>query len=387
MSAKPRTRRGFGAVRKLPSGRYQASHLHEGTRYTARTPEGLALTFTTKLDANAWLAARQTAIARGEWPPAKPVAASTLTFGEYAEEWLASRPLTGRTPGGYRQMLDAHLLPTFGALRLRAIDARLVRDWHNQLGKRTGPSMTSHCYRLLSSIMRTAADDELIPANPVHIKGASSDERRRDVVPATLAQLDVIVERVPERYRAMILLAAWRALRFGELAELRRGDVDLEAGKIAITRAVVKLRGGAKEVKAPKSKAGIRTLSIPPHIMPALRDHLDRFVLAGDDALLFPSARDPRVHMDSTSLQAVWYPARAKAGRPDLRFHDLRHTGATMLAIAGATLAELKKSIGHSTDRAAMIYQHALDERDEQLATMLSQFAIDGAVGPRRRAS
>ena len=85
-----------------------------------------------------------------------------------------------------------------------------------------------------------------------------------------------------------------------------------------------------------------------------------------------------------STLYRVFYPAREAAGRPDLRFHDLRHTGATLAAATGATLAELMARLGHSTPGAAMRYQHASADRDRVIAEALSKLATDNVTPIRR---
>ena len=89
-------------------------------------------------------------------------------------------------------------------------------------------------------------------------------------------------------------------------------------------------------------------------------------------------------HLAPTSLQAFWHPARAKAGRTDLRFHDLRHTGATLAAATGATLADLMARLGHSTPSEALRYQHSVADRDRAIAEALSGFADASVVALRR---
>jgi len=91
--------------------------------------------------------------------------------------------------------------------------------------------------------------------------------------------------------------------------------------------------------------------------------------------LLFPSKGDPRRHLAPASLYRHFYSARDAAGRPDLRFHDLRHTGAVLAASTGATLAELMSRLGHSTPQAALKYQHTAQGRDQQIAAALSALA------------
>jgi integrase len=115
---------------------------------------------------------------------------------------------------------------------------------------------------------------------------------------------------------------------------------------------------------------------IPPHVLPAVQDHLIDCVAGGADALLFPAAHDG--HMAPATLYRHFYKARAAAGRPDLHFHALRHTGATLAAQSGATLAELMARLGHSTAAAAMRYQHAAAGRDKVIAERLSELANGG---------
>jgi integrase len=177
---------------------------------------------------------------------------------------------------------------------------------------------------------------------------------------------------LPDRYRLMALLASWCALRFGELAELRRSDVDTKSGVLRIRRGVVRV-GGRTIVKSPKSDAGSRDVAIPPHLMPAVREHLLQHAESGKDGLLFP-AQDGG-HLAPSSLYRVFYRAREAAGRPDLRWHDLRHTGAVLAAQTGATLAELMGRLGHSTPAAALRYQHAAADRDYEIARKLSVLA------------
>jgi integrase len=377
-------KRYFGSIRQLASGRYQARYTGpDGRPYTAQTPQGRPLTFGTKQDAGGWLALRQSEILRGAWlPPAAPKAAP-VTLRPYAATWLAGRDLADRTREDYAQVLRDHILPAFGDAPVTAITPAAVREWHVKLRDATGPTMRARAYGLLRTILNTAVADEVIPASPCRVRGGGSVKRAGMTQSATLAELETIVTAMPARYRLMVLLAAWCALRFGELAELRRADIDVTNGIIRIRRGVVRIRGGRK-VKDPKSDAGKRDVAIPPHLMPAVRDHLREHVPVRRDALMFPAASGG--HMAPATLYRVYYPARNAAGRPDLRFHDLRHTGATLAAATGATLKELMARLGHSTVAAALLYQHAAAERDKVIAAALSELAGDATVTPITRA-
>ena len=171
----------------------------------------------------------------------------------------------------------------------------------------------------------------------------------------------------------MVQLATWCALRFGEVTELRRGDLDVKNGLIQVRRAVASVRG-KPVVGTPKSAAGIRDVAIPPHLLPAVRKHLLDHVEWGKDALVFPAARVGG-QLSHGTLHEMWVRARRAAGRDDLRFHDLRHTGAVMAAQSGATIAELMARLGHTTPAMVIRYQHASQDRDAEIARRLSALA------------
>lgn len=355
--------RDTGSVRQLPSGRWQARYRDDdGALHPA--PQ----TFDTKLDASSWLADYADGSAALE-PAERRV---VPTFREYAEAWLASGGRRGslkpRTTDLYRAHLDRFILPTFGALKLDRITPTRVRTWYGSLDA-TKPTQRRQVYGLMSAIMATAYRDRIINEQPCTVDGAHKLDRSRTTTVATLAEVQAIADGIAPRYRAAVLLAVWCSLRQGELLELRRSDVDLVRGEVSITRAVTRTSAGPV-VGLPKSDAGIRTVSIPPHVLPDVKRHLTRYVDADQDALLFPARGGG--WLQPSSLYRVFYRARDLAGRPDLRWHDLRHTGATLAAQSGATVADVMRRVGHSTTRAAMLYQHASDTRDAEVAAAMS---------------
>jgi integrase len=371
MATRKRRPQGAGTVRQLPSGRWQARY-----RDDAGTLHPAPFTFDTKLDAGEWLADYVEGAVVITHRRADP------TFGEYAETWLAGRELKPRTRALYRGLLDTLILPPLGALRISRLSPAKVRAWHGNLDAST-PTRRAHAYALLRTICTTAVADELLTANPCRIRGAGSAKTKHRARVATLPELEVIVANIPAKYRPMVLLAAWCGLRFGELAELRRSDVDLDARLLRVSRGVTRTRGEV-HIGTPKSDAGIRPVSIPPHLMPMLAEHLEQRVARDPGALLFPAQHGG--NMASSALRKAWLSAREAAGRPDLRFHDLRHTGATLAAATGATLAELMARMGHSTPGAALRYQHAAADRDRAIAEALSGFAEAKVIPLARRA-
>jgi integrase len=380
MSRARQARRSFGRVERLPSGRYRAGYTGpDGVLYRA------PMTFDAKDDAIAWLSTRRAEIEMNVWAP--EVAAlgarrrESPTFQAYADLWLKDRKTKGRelrptTRRQYRMLLDTFIYPTFGDERIDRITNEDVNAWYDALapGRET---IRAQSYSLLRTIFANAASERphpLVACNPAHIRGAGNTKRAHHVQPATLDELRIIVEELPDRYKLMALLAAWCAMRFGELAELRRGDIDLRTSRVRIRRGVVRV-DGEFIVGPPKSDAGSRDVAIPPHLVPLVKDHLKNLTAPGRDALLFPAAADDNLHMAPSTLYKVYYPARKAAGREDLRWHDLRHTGAVLAAQTGATLAELMGRLGHSTPGAAMRYQHAAADRDAEIARRLSELA------------
>jgi len=367
--AKKRNRRTFGRLRQFASGRWQASYTGpDAVLYIAPS------TFDLKQDAEAWLVDRRREIDRELWSPAsgqedRPGA----TFGEYAENWLRMRTIKDRTREHYRKLLDHHILPSFGPVQLRDITPAAVRHWYATTAVGT-PTMRAHAYSLLRAVMQTALADDLIDANPCRISGAGSTKRVHKIRPATVEEVGVMADAMPDAYKTLVLMGAWLAMRFGELTELRRKDVDLSDEVVRVRRGVVRAGDGFK-VTTPKSDAGVRDVSIPPHLLPVIERHLDKHVGPGREALLFPSVGDPTRHLAPSACYRMFYRARAAAGREDLRFHDLRHSGAVFAAAAGATLAELMGRLGHSTPAAALRYQHVAKGRDREIAALLSKMA------------
>lgn len=391
-------RRGRGRIRQERSGRYSAAYVGpDGVLYRA------AHTFEHKAYAEGWIGQELRLVDLGAWaPPAaredvRQAAAEehrrvTITFGEYAEAWFgrrrdaadvhALRPTTARD---YRLLLDNHLLPDLGAVPLVKITPDVVESWHRRMAAKKTPRARAKAYMLLSTIMNAAVADRSAPVteNPCKIRGAGRAKPRREVDPVSPAELATIVDAMPARLRLAVQLAAWCALRYGEVFELRRADVRLDDPK-APTVGAVRIRRGVTWAKgetftgAPKTSAGVRDVAIPPHLLADVVAHLAEHTEADRDALLFPAARGG--NMRPSSFEVYWHKARRAADRDDLVFHGLRHSGAVLAAQAGATISELQQRLGHATPGMAMHYQHAAKGRDQLVAEAMSRM-IRGTDG------
>lgn len=361
-------RRRFGSVRRLPSGAWQARYM-AANGYEVQAPS----TFRTKTDAERWLAAAETDLLRGH---RLDTSAAQVAFGVYALQWLDQRgDLKITTRKGYEWMLAKFLVPDLGNVPLGRLTPTHVRTWHAHLAGRTGPSVVRQCYALLRAILNTAVQDELIVRNPCTVRGAGVPRTAERPV-ATLAQVERLAEAVPPRYRVLVLTAAWSGARWGELAGLTRDRLDLTAGRMRIDRQLVEVRGLGLQPSTPKTAAGVRWVHLPPHLLPDLRLHLEQFVPA-DCTWVFCNGNGGPLRRGS--FRSVWWLARDKAGLPGFHFHDLRHTGNTLAAATGASTRELMARMGHASMRAAVLYQHATEERDAEIAQKLSDMATGRA--------
>ncbi|HET6873580.1 MAG TPA: tyrosine-type recombinase/integrase [Acidimicrobiales bacterium] len=312
-------------------------------------------------------------------------------FGDYVQTWLDSRlvkgrPLAPRTRYEYEGLLRRNILPTFGSTRLRAISATDVREWLAALVERAGNDQAAKSYRVLRAVLNTAVADELLVRNPCKIRGAGQwDAPERPFVPTEvvlqLADAIVDVDKTPDktgcsRLRSLLLLAGFAGLRPGELLALRRNDIDLLHHLVAVDENAPEV-GGKRILGPPKSEAGKRQVAIPAPIMPDIEDHLDRFVAAEPDAWVFIGPRGAPIGENYLSVYFRKAVARVPGAPTGLRVYDLRHHAATLTAqVPGVTTKELMARIGHSSPRAALIYQHATAERDRRIADAMGEAIV-----------
>ncbi|NEY31398.1 tyrosine-type recombinase/integrase [Streptomyces sp. PRKS01-65] len=354
-------RRRFGAIRRLPSGRYQA-------RYPG--PDGVMRpapeTFATIVDADDWLAEKQTEIRRGEW---RDPDAGAVSFRAYADKWVEERELAPLTRDLYRYLLDKHL-GAFADVDLDEITAPRVREWRAERLRVTGAkTITAKAYRLLKAIMETAVDDELISRNPCRIKGAGKEKAAERRI-ATVAQVDALADAVGMRWRLMVYLGAYGPMRPEELAGLRRRDVDVDTLRIHVRRAEPERMDGRRVQGDTKSEAGTRTVILPAFLRRELRWHLESYAEPGPDGLLFVGEKGAPFRRSTFGRK--WRRAREIVGMPEgFRFYDLRHTGHTLSTRSGATLKDTMVRAGQSSEKAALIYQHSDEERQEEVAAGL----------------
>ncbi len=306
-------------------------------------------------------------------------ARDALTVREWADKWLEALVGDGRSPGtitSYRSTLRVHILGPLGELRLVDVEPDDIDDLLAKVRATKGP--WANVARTLRAMFRAAAEDRAVSlkVSPVLVsipKGSPADDTLDRSAIASPEEVRRMAEAMPEELRIAVHLAAWCALRLGEVLGLQRHDLehldDPKRATLHVRRQwLTKL---SPPGYGPPKRGSARPLAIPAHLLPALRDHLKDFTPDDPEAPLLPSSKNPARPIGQTAFDRAWRAAR-EAVRPGFTFHNLRHTGLTIYAQQGATLTELKKRGGHRNTEAAMKYQHSSIERDRALTERLS---------------
>jgi integrase len=374
-------RANFGSVRKLPSGRYQASYWHNATRHIG--PD----TFKTKGDAYAWLSAVETDIRRGAWVnPAE----GRQTLAYWAERWLDTTVhLRATTRRGYEVALRTHVLPTFGRQPVSAIDQPAVKAWVADLVRKgSAPGTIAGARKVLRLVLGTAVDARALATNPcdrvrvprgrreeMHFLSAEQVEALADVIEhpplrrAGHGATPTGRHHFPE-YAALVRFAAYSGLRAGEIAGLRLRCLDLLKGRVEVAETLTDVDGTLVSSGTTKTNK-VRTVPIPRFIAEQLAP-----LLAGkapDDYVFTSPEGGPLRH--SNFYRRHFRPAVERAGLPDgVRFHDLRHTYAGFLIAEGAHPKAIMERMGHSSITVTLDrYGHLLPSLEEHLTEALNR--------------
>ena len=360
------SRRQFGAIRQLASGKYQVRYRDRATGQLVPA----SVTFTTKKEANLCLSRLESEQQSGTFIDRR---AGKVTVTVYGEKWLSNHPaLRPRTRQNYAGNLRLHIFPELGSIEIGQLTPARVREWHSTLSRsELAPATVSRAYRILKALCATAVADELIQRNPCSVRGASSSKSEERQV-ATIEQVWQLAEQIHPRYKALVLLATFTGLRLGELLALTRTDIvlDVKSPYVAVRKQVFELQDGRHQYGPPKTEAGHRDVSLPPPLIPYVEEHLASWAAPGIDGLVF-QAPDGGLIRRSNFNRRAWAPTIRKVGLTGFHFHDLRHTGNTLAAMTGASTRELMSRMGHASPRAALIYQHATRERDAEIANRL----------------
>lgn len=359
----PRARRNhFGGVRKLPSGRYQARYWHAGVHHSA------PLTFLAKADALAWLAATETDVHRGAW--VDPMG-TQMPVAELADRWLEHDPSKrASTVARDEAILRLHILPQIGKRRVGDVTPPDVQKMVNEWAKAQAPRTTRRQYDVARALFSYAVATDWLARSPCRgIDLPRVDALRRPTV--TPDDVAAIAERIDARYSSMVWLGAVLGLRWGEVAGITVGSLDLLRGTVTVTEQL----GRDRQLGPPKSAAGRRTLTLPRALGTLLSGHLAASGLTATDAerLVFTSPQGTALDY-SRWRQRIWIPAVNAAAMPGVSFHDLRRANATALVLDGVDLKTAQARLGHSDPRLTLaVYAQATSEADRAAAERLGE--------------
>lgn len=423
----------WGTFEQLPSGRWRAYYRVDGRKITP------GRSFATRDDATAWLAAERADRSRGTWrdPAAGRITLADYAADwidsrpdlaprtrEHYRRTLAVHILP-RLAGDSRRGIELGVMPVgditpatirawhaimFRTAQERALrmfagdrgDAADARAWARSTGRHVaatgalspallaawrsagaprpttrrpenaGATAAANAYRVLRTILNTAVQDGHLTTNPCQLKSAGN-VRHTERPTATPAEVRAMAEEMPEHLSAAVTLAAWSGLRYGELFALARRHIDLDAERLVVERSLERRSGQPIGFGRTKTERSRRRVALPRFVVDELREHLLRHVPDSPDALLFTTSTGRPI--PSSRLSVLFRRATTAIGRSDLRWHDLRHTGATLAFRAGASVPDVQARLGHTTMRAAQLYAHTASDADAILAQRLNSLA------------
>jgi integrase len=354
--ASARPCRGSAYVRLLPSGRFQALY----TDRSGKTQS--AGTFVNRKDAENAARRKLDNVADGTWLDPRR---SRVTVGELASDWLPTKfDLRPSSRARLEGVVKTHVLPRFGDVPLPEITNSAVRAWvAKMLASGSSPATVRKAHNALAQMLRAAVADRRLAFNPaqdVPLPSAEAEEQRF----LTADEVNDLADVIEPRFRALVLVAAYGGLRFGELSGLRRRRVDVLRGRVTVAETLSDV-GGVLSTGQPKTKRSRRTVPLPRSIVREVDAHLSQYTAPNADAFVFTGPTGVLLRR-SAFRRYWWQPAVAAVSLEDLRFHDLRHSFVALWVAAGANVKEVSVRAGHSSvaftlDR----YGHLYEDRSE----------------------
>ncbi len=308
-------------------------------------------------------------------PPRAEEVQKDASFADFAGYWKDTRKVDWKPTAyrGYEQILRVHLVPAFGERSLRSISAEDIQRY--KAAKSTGPEALSaktvnNHLGVLSSLFEDAVRWRYAAANPARqIKPCRSDRTALDFAYWTAEESErflAAIAQVRPRWRAFFLTALRTGLRLGELAALRWEDVDLTRGLVNVRRSYS--HGVETKPKGGKS----RSVPMSAQLLLTLKEHR---LAAGGRERVFVS--EDGALLDSNRVKHAFWAGIKAAGVKRIRLHDLRHSFASQLVIAGTSLFKVQALLGHQDPKMTQRYAHLSPETQADAVMVL-----DGPAAP-----
>lgn len=360
---------GEGSIYRRKDGRWVGQYLV----YTAKGPKYRYLYGKTRTDVS-----KRLTKAMADRDGGVVFDAGKLTLGEYLERWLSdSLKGTVRASTCERHEINVrvHISPALGRVLLKALTPAHVRALHREkLDTGLATATVRKIHSTLHKALAQAVADGLIPRNAADVKAPRpAPEEMRPLWEAEACAFLDAAKDSGDRFEPLYVLAITTGLRRGELLGLRWDDVDLQRGTLRVGRALVR-EGGRHLLGETKTRRGRRQVNLTPRTVTALKAHhkrqLERKVklasLYKDHGLIFPSETGTPVNPENL-VKRSFKPLLKRAGLPEIRFHDLRHTCATLLLGRGVHPKIVQELLGHATIAMTLDnYSHYLPSMGDQ---------------------
>lgn len=312
-----------------------------------------------------------------------PVVPERQTVAQYLDDWLEQvvKPrVRERTHESYEQVIRLHIKPFLGRIRLSKLSPQRVQTWLGEMSSAgVSPRGCQYARAVLRAAMNQAVKWNLIVRNVA----ALVDPPRvvnREVKPLDPVQARTLLEHCEaHRLGALFTAAIALGLRLGEALGLSWDDVDFEEGVLHVRRSLQRFKGKAVFTE-PKSERCRRTLALPGVVVSALKTHrvrqLEERMVAGskwqESGLVFTSTRG--TPLDRWNLSREFHLLLESAKLPKIRFHDLRHTAATLLLVQGINPKVVQETLGHSQISLTLdTYSHMLPSLRREAANGMDE--------------
>lgn len=327
---------------------------------------------------------------------------TNVRLEDFAKDWIADNKgnWSAYTTAHYQDLLNSRILPAMGRMKLSRVTPSTIQRFYRELqqpgARKDGlkdrglSGKTIHEYHvILSGIFKHALRLQLVATNPVERvtpPKISTPERAYYTPEQARAMLDAL-EAAPLSRRAGVCLALFGGLRLGEIAGLEWKHLDFDHNCVHIRQASKYVPGMGVITKEPKTRSGRRTVDLPQEIMDLLKAHrieqarqrLAMGPLWVDTDRVFTQDNGKGVFPDS--LSQWWRAFLEDNGLPHIRFHDIRHTCATLLLANGIDMKTVSVRLGHSKVSTTMdIYAHALESKNRESADRLHDLLLSDRV-------
>jgi integrase len=316
-------------------------------------------------------------------PPGK------MTVSQHLEAWLEGYVKTNcseRTFDGYRSIINNHLQPAFGFLSLKQLTSQVIQSYYGEACAKLSKRTVHHQHRVLSESLKYALRQGYLGRNPCDLVDPPSPHKKamRTLTPE---EVKILLNAADSSYYyPIIYMAVSTGLRQAELLGLRWRDIDIDMLSISVSQVLYK-RGGIAKFKEPKSSHSRRHVAMTPKLATFLRVYksrrevlyLEKGKILSLDDLVFTSAElrplNPSVVTHNFHL------IQARAGLKGVRFHDLRHTFASLMLLRGAKPKVISEALGHSSVAFTMdTSSHIIEGMQEDAMALLDEVLPAGVT-------